>query len=105
MDTAPPSSLSAPLIIGFDYTRSLGSVLGRFMTGLRDRRVLGSRTSDGRVHVPPLEYDPLTHAPVTDLVEVAPGGTVVSWTWTARPLDGQPLAYPIDRRSHKSRYS
>ncbi|GIM92084.1 DNA-binding protein [Paractinoplanes toevensis] len=90
---APP--LSAPLDIAFDYTRSLGPVLGRFMTGLRDGRVLGSRTADGRVHVPPLEYDPVTHAPVTELVDVRPTGTVTSWTWTDRPLAGQPLDRPF----------
>ncbi|RZU53706.1 hypothetical protein EV385_5639 [Krasilnikovia cinnamomea] len=83
------------MVIGFDYTRSLGPVLGSFMTGLRERRVLGSRTSDGRIHVPPLEYDPVTHAPVTDLVEVLTTGTVISWTWTHRPLEGQPLAHPF----------
>jgi uncharacterized OB-fold protein len=45
--------------------------------------------------VPPLEYDPVTHEPVTDLVEVSPTGTVVSWTWTSRPLEGQPLDRPF----------
>jgi len=88
-------TLSAPLVIGFDYTRSLGPVLGRFMAGLRERRVLGGRTADGRVHVPPLEYDPGTLAPVTDLVEVGTAGTVVSWTWTDRPVEGQPLDRPF----------
>ncbi|MEU4155096.1 OB-fold domain-containing protein [Actinoplanes sp. NPDC026670] len=88
-------TLSAPLTIAFDYTRSLGPVLGRFMAGLRDGRVLGGRTSDGRVHVPPLEYDPDTHEPVTELVEVSPAGTVLSWTWTDRPLEGQPLDRPF----------
>ncbi|WP_130512163.1 Zn-ribbon domain-containing OB-fold protein [Krasilnikovia cinnamomea] len=95
MDIASAPPLSAPMVIGFDYTRSLGPVLGSFMTGLRERRVLGSRTSDGRIHVPPLEYDPVTHAPVTDLVEVLTTGTVISWTWTHRPLEGQPLAHPF----------
>ncbi|GIM85521.1 Zn-ribbon domain-containing OB-fold protein [Salinispora arenicola] len=95
MDPAPASPLAAPLDISFDYTRSLGPVLGQFMTGLRDRRVLGARTSDGRVHVPPLEYDPATHAPVTELVPVQPTGTVTSWTWTEKPLDGQPLDRPF----------
>ena len=36
--------------------------------------------SDGRVHAPPLEYDPVTYAPLTDLVEVVPsrhGGHLV----------------------------
>jgi uncharacterized OB-fold protein len=96
VDTATVSDrLAAPLDVGFDYTRSLGPVLGSFMTGLRDRRILASRTSDGRLHVPPLEYDPITHAPITDLVEVEPVGTVVSWTWTDRPLAGQPLDRPF----------
>lgn len=96
MNTAQvDTQLTAPLDVGFDYTRSLGDVLGRFMTGLRHRRILGSRTSDGRVHVPPLEYDPLTHDPVTELVEVSPTGTVTTWTWAARPLDGQPLTHPF----------
>jgi uncharacterized OB-fold protein len=89
------TALSAPLTIGFDYTRSLGPVLSRFMTALAGRRILGTRGSDGRVHVPPLEYDPLTHAPLTDLVEVSPVGTVVTWTWVERPLDGQPLDRPF----------
>ncbi|WP_229074233.1 Zn-ribbon domain-containing OB-fold protein [Actinoplanes sp. DH11] len=83
------------MTIAFDYTRSLGPVLGRFMAGLRDRRVLGARTSDGRVHVPPLEFDPVTHKPVTDLVEVSGAGTVVSWTWSPHPLEGQPLDRPF----------
>jgi uncharacterized OB-fold protein len=88
-------TLSAPLDIGFDYTRSLGPVLGRFMTGLRDRRVFGTRSADGRVHVPPLEFDPVTNAPLTELVEVSAAGTVTSWTWTDRPLEGQPLTRPF----------
>lgn len=83
------------MAIAFDYTRSLGPVLGRFMAGLRDRRVLGSRTSDGRVHVPPVEYDPVTLAPVTELVDVSAAGTVLSWTWTERPGEGQPLDRPF----------
>lgn len=94
METAD-IALSAPMDIGFDYTRSLGPVLSRFMTALAGRRILGSRGSDGRVHAPPLEYDPVTHAPLTDLVEVSPVGTVVTWTWLAHPVDGQPLTRPF----------
>lgn len=89
------TTLQAPLDIGFDYTRSLGTTLSRFMTGLRDGRILGGRGSDGRVHVPPPEYDPDTAAPVTDLVEVGQLGTVRTWSWMAEPLEGQPLAHPF----------
>jgi uncharacterized protein len=87
-------TLSAPVTVAFDYTRSTGPVLGRFLTGLRDARVVGGRTSAGVV-VPPPEYDPVTHDPVTEFVEVAPTGTVTSWTWVPEPVAGQPLQHPF----------
>jgi uncharacterized protein len=90
--------LSAPLQVAFPYTRSLGGVLGAFMTGMRDRRVLGARISDDRVVVPPVEYDPVTHAPidpVRDLVEVGQEGEVVTWTWVSQPVAGQPFERPF----------
>jgi hypothetical protein len=81
--------------IAFDYTRSLGPVLGQFMTALRQRRILGARGADGRVHAPPFEYDPMTFRPPAELVEVGQAGTVVSWSWLPEPLDGQPLDRPF----------
>ena len=53
----PEPPLSAPLTLQFDYTRSVGPVLGEFFTQLRSRHVVGVRGSDGRVHVPPLRID------------------------------------------------
>jgi uncharacterized protein len=87
--------LRAPLEIGFDYTRSLGPTLSRFMAALADRRILGSRGSDGRVHAPPFEFDPVTFDPPDDLVPVGPEGTVTTWSWAPQPLEGQPLAQPF----------
>lgn len=81
--------------IGFDYTRSLGPTLSQFMTALADRRILGARDADGRVHAPPFEYDPVTFAPPGELVPVGTQGTVTSWSWVPRPLEGQPLAHPF----------
>jgi uncharacterized OB-fold protein len=92
-DHEPP--LSAPLKLSFDYTRSVGSVLSRFFTELRGRHVVGVRGSDGRVHVPPAEFDPVTYAPLTEIVPVASVGTVLSWTWQPEPLAGQPLDRPF----------
>ncbi|MDR3664062.1 MAG: OB-fold domain-containing protein [Mycobacterium sp.] len=89
----PP--LSAPLKLSFDYTRSVGPVLSQFFTALRARRVVGTRGSDGRVHVPPAEYDPVTYDALTEVVPVASVGTVVSWTWQPEPLEGQPLQRPF----------
>ncbi len=65
------------------------------MTALRDRKVIGARGSDGRVHVPPPEFDPATHEPMTDFVDVSDTGTVVSWSWMPEPIEGQPLSHPF----------
>ena len=89
----PP--LSAPLTLSFDYTRSVGPTLGAFFTALRERRIVGIRGSDGRVHVPVVEYDPVSAAKLTEIVPVSSVGTVLSWTWQAEPLEGQPLDRPF----------
>ena len=82
--------------IEFPYTRTLGPVIGPFLTGLRDQRILGARTGDGRVLVPPLEWDPATgEALATDLVEVGPGGTVETWAWVSAPSRKHPLDHPF----------
>jgi uncharacterized OB-fold protein len=88
-------TLSAPVTVAFDYTRSTGPVLGRFLTGLRDGQVVGGRTSEGRVVVPPPEFDPVTHTALTDFVDVADTGTVTSWTWVPEPVKHQPLDRPF----------
>ncbi len=94
IDTHQPP-LSAPLRLSFDYTRSVGPVLSQFFTALRGRRVVGVRGSDGRVHVPPAEYDPVTYDELTEIVPVASVGTVLSWSWQPDPLEGQPLDRPF----------
>jgi uncharacterized protein len=90
-----PRTLSAPVTVAFDYTRSTGPVIGRFLTGLRDGVVVGARTSTGAVVVPPPEYDPVTHEQTTDFVEVSPVGTVTSWSWVPEPVKDQPLDRPF----------
>ncbi|OBG15868.1 DNA-binding protein [Mycolicibacterium celeriflavum] len=87
--------LSAPLRLSFDYTRSVGPLLSQFFTALRERRIVGVRGSDGRVHVPPAEFDPVTYERLTEIVPVSGVGTVVSWTWQSTPLEGQPLERPF----------
>ncbi|HEX6467790.1 MAG TPA: OB-fold domain-containing protein [Streptosporangiaceae bacterium] len=78
------------------YTRSVGPVIGRFLTELRDGRIVGVRTAAGRVLVPPTEYDPADGAPVTgEYVEVGPAGTVETWSWVPRPRRGHPLPRPF----------
>lgn len=93
MVTGTSEPLSAPLDIGFDYTRSLGPVLGHFATALRECRIEGVRGSDGRVHVPSVEYDPITGEALHEFVEVGRQGTVLSWSWMPEPLEDQPLPH------------
>lgn len=89
--------LSAPHVLEFPYTRSTGPVLGRFLAGLAERRVLGIRAADGRVLVPPQEYDPQTAQTLGPerMVEVAAEGEITTWSWNPLPRDGQPLDRPF----------
>jgi uncharacterized OB-fold protein len=81
--------------IEYPYERTTGPVVGAFLGGLRDGRILGTRCGD-RVLVPPLEYDPDTAAPLDgQLVEVGPGGTVTAWTWVAEPTRKHPFDHPF----------
>lgn len=80
----------------FPYRRSLGAVVGGFAEALRDKRIVGSVTAEGRVLVPPLEFDPDTGDAVqAGLVDVGPGGVVTSWTWVSEPTSHHPLQHPF----------
>jgi uncharacterized OB-fold protein len=88
------------------YTRSVGPVIGRFLTGLRAGRIEAVKLADGRVLVPPTEYDPTTSAPVEaegpHWIEVGPRGTVQTFTWVANPRPGKhtltkPFAFALIR--------
>jgi uncharacterized OB-fold protein len=86
--------LHAPLVIEYGFMRTTGPVIGAFLTALRDQRVLGIRGADGRVVCPPVEYDPQTGAPLTEMVEVGTEGTITSWSWVEQVREGQPLQQP-----------
>lgn len=77
------------------YRRSVGPVVGAFLTGLRDRKIVASRTAGGRVLCPPLEYDPDTGDAVDDIIDVADSGTVQTWSWVSEPLRKHPLDQPF----------
>jgi hypothetical protein len=81
--------------ITFPYKRSLGPVLGAFLTALTEERLIGIRSGD-RVLCPPLEWDPETGAELAhDFVDVGPAGTVDSWCWVAEPSEQHPLDHPF----------
>ena len=79
--------LVAPNILEYPYARSVGPVIGGFMTGLRD----------GRVVVPPTEYDPVTSETLGEdrFVEVGEAGVVTTWAWVHQPRERHPLQHPF----------
>jgi uncharacterized protein len=81
----------------FPYRRSVGPVIGAFLTGLRDGKVVGIKTAAGRVICPPLEYDPETGDGLTTdaLVELADTGVVTDWAWVTAPSAKHPLDKPF----------
>jgi uncharacterized OB-fold protein len=96
--TVEARNLEAQYVLEFPggYTRTTGPVIGRFLTELRDGRIVGVRTAEGRTLVPPLEYDPETGDAVTEeFVEVGPAGTVESWSWVHAPRKAHPLDRPF----------
>jgi uncharacterized OB-fold protein len=82
--------------IEFPYTRTLGPVYSAFLTGMRDGKILGIKSRDGRVLCPPTEWDPTTgEALEQDFVEVGPGGVVETWAWVSRPTPKHPMDKPF----------
>ncbi len=89
------SEFPTSFTLEFPYTRTLGPVVGPFLTGLRDGRILGIRCGS-RVLCPPIEFDPDTCETLSpDLVEVGPAGTVENWTWVAEPTSMHPFQEPF----------
>ena len=86
--------LRADLVIEYPFTRTTGPVVGAFMTGLRDGRILGSRRADGLVFVPAAEVDPETGDAITEIVEVGSTGVIETWTWVDPPRPGSPWEEP-----------
>ena len=90
-----PDVLHQAFELGFTYTRSTGPVVGRFLTGLRDRQIVGIKASDGRVIVPPMEFDPDTSEALSEFVDVADQGEIVSFAWVKEPRDAHPMDKPF----------
>jgi uncharacterized OB-fold protein len=91
----PPVTATVKSTITFPYKRSLGPVLGAFMTALTEERLIGIRNGD-RVICPPLEWDPRTGAELSrEFVDVGPAGSVETWCWVEEPTEQHPLDHPF----------
>ena len=84
------------ITVELPYVRTLGPVVGRFLTGLRDREIWGVKTRSGRVLCPPFEYDALTgQATLDEWVQLEGTGTVSTWAWVSEPLRNHLLERPF----------
>jgi uncharacterized OB-fold protein len=90
-----PELFSQDFELGFTYTRSTGPVVGQFLTQLRDRKIVGTKGTDGGVIVPPMEFDPVSAEQLTEFVEVGQEGEVKTWAWVKNPSDRHPLNTPF----------
>jgi uncharacterized protein len=87
--------LRAPHEVAFSYTRSVAGAEHRFLSGLARAELWGSRSADGRVTVPPVDWDPETGAEVDGFVRLGERGVVRSWTWIAEPQPDDPSPQPF----------
>jgi hypothetical protein len=85
-------TLQAPYVLEYTYQRSTGPVIGQFLTGLKNRVIQGAKTKDGRIIVPPTEYDPQSGDAIETLVKLPQTGTVETWTWVENPQKHHPLS-------------
>jgi len=90
-----PHILRQEFELGYTYTRSTGPVVGEFLGKLREHKLVGIRGDDGTVYVPPMEYDPVTASELSEFVEVADCGEVVSWCWVKEPRSSHPFQHPF----------
>lgn len=87
--------LSQAFTLGYTYTRSTGPIVGQFLTSLRARKMVGIKASDGRVLMPPVEFDPVSAAALTEFVDVADSGVVKTWCWVKEPRKAHPSDKPF----------
>ncbi len=87
--------LTAAHTLEYPYRRSVGPVLGAFFSALTEQRIVGVKARDGRVLVPPVEYDPETGESIDEIVPVGPGGVVTTWAWVEKPRPKHPLDKPF----------
>jgi uncharacterized OB-fold protein len=88
-------TLSQAFTLGYTYTRSTGPIVGQFLTSLRARKMVGIKASDGKVLMPPVEFDPVSAAALTEFVDVADSGVVKTWCWVKEPRKAHPSDKPF----------
>ena len=73
-----------------EYRHALGSTTSRFMQGLTEGKILGRKTTKGRVLVPARSFDDETHSATGERIEVGTTGKIVMSTVVYEPFRGLP---------------
>ena len=94
-EQAADDVLRAGFDVGFTYTRLVGPVIGEFLTGLRDGKISGTKSSQGKVVCPATEYDPVTAEELSEFVALPDTGTVKTWSWVNQPRPKHLLQKPF----------
>lgn len=72
------------------YDYALGEVAGRFMQGLRDRKILATRCSkSGLTYLPPRAYCERSFEPCDGWVDAGPEGVIEASTIVVRGFEGK----------------
>ncbi|HVO25538.1 MAG TPA: Zn-ribbon domain-containing OB-fold protein [Candidatus Margulisiibacteriota bacterium] len=77
------------------YHYVAGDYKARYLSALKDKRILGSKCSKtGKVFVPPLVASPESFAPCNEFVEVAGRGVITTFCVVNIPVIGRELDIP-----------
>lgn len=97
-DTTPPVTTEPAFFEqtwDLSYRHALGTTVGGFLAGLRDRRLLGRRCpACGRVLFPARSFCDRDHVDTADWVEVSPHGVLEMFTIVYEPFPGMRVAPP-----------
>jgi uncharacterized OB-fold protein len=89
----PVKYVDATLHLPYHYVA--GDYRARYLQGLRDKKILGSKCAKtGKVFVPPIIASPESLAPADELVEVADRGVVTTFCVVNIPVIGRELEIP-----------
>ena len=64
--------LRAPFELAYNYKRSNGPVMSKFFEALGEQKILGTKSSTGKVFSPAAEFDPDTHESLNCLLYTSP---------------------------------
>jgi uncharacterized OB-fold protein len=73
-----------------EYRHALGETTSKFLRGLAEHKIWGTRSTDGRVLVPPRSFDDQNHERTVEWVEVGLTGVIEMSTVVYEPFKGLP---------------